>query len=107
MSDKKLSVIICSECGEVEYAESGHRWRRSWDGKVTHSHPGEKPHWPSKTFPAEEVEVIPAHSPNVLSVDEAREVSRYLEGSGREEIQTLWLRLRRLVVAEEKSPDAS
>lgn len=37
---------------------------------------------------------VDAEAPNVLTPDEAQDIARYLEGSGREEIQKLWLRLK-------------
>ena len=49
----------------------------------------------------EEVEVIPTSSPAVLSPDEARGVAGYLEGSGREDIQALWLRLKGVADAKD------
>jgi hypothetical protein len=80
--DRKRVLYFCPKC-EVECRSPWHTCDRG---------PSLVPQMAEETE-CVEVEVIPADSPNVLSEEEAREVARYLQGSGRTDIQKLWCRL--------------
>lgn len=60
MSDKKLSVFRCEECGEYERSEVGPtRWLRDAEDVLTHYHSAGDGSAHARCVPAEEVEVIP------------------------------------------------
>jgi hypothetical protein len=76
MGDKKLSVWRCEKCGgQMLPTLASH----------LHIHDG-------AYVPAEEVEVIPVDSPNVLTVEEAKAIGELLAGTPSTRIEQLALR---------------